>query len=481
MQETGMAEPDDDFPLPLSDFEFYVLRDESPEYPMVMILRIHLEGAVHEEPFRDALQFTLRSNPLLQSIVRENHNGPQWHLLRDSPLPLSVKHYPGEEPPLACESQPIDIHKVAGVQFELRRCKARSVLICHFHHACVDGLGAIRFLSDVFAVYARTTATTDADRPKVQLPTPETLLHRGVIPQISRTGGKKVSWTEWIKGPLRFLTGKVYKIAANDNHQPSEESNENVLHTTVLPRSVQKRLKKLAAASQVSTNDLCMMVYLRQLAWWTRADPSARDHDLFRILMPVSTRTADHDNISACNMISYVFQPIRRRDCRNPVSLLNTIHRRSSQMINGNEGAVVLKLFSLLRRVPGLFRVSRRFQSTFATAVLANVGELKRVFGTRFPLQKGRIIAGNVVIDRIDGIAPLRKNTNIVVSFGSYGGEMILNLRANPTVFSSSDAEQFLQQIRERLTMMAEAMSLTAVETASTTLSTQHSVDDIAA
>ena len=130
-----MGAPDDIFPLPLSDFEFYSLRDETPEYPMVMILRLHLDGAVDEFAFRQALKSTLTDNPLLRSIVREHANGPHWHTLESPPLPLQIVQFAEDDPPDECRPEHIDIRKEPGVRFELRRGPERSVLVCHLHHA----------------------------------------------------------------------------------------------------------------------------------------------------------------------------------------------------------------------------------------------------------------------------------------------------------------------------------------------------------
>lgn len=460
------------FPLKLSDFEFYMLRDETPEHPMVMVLRIHLEGAVNESAFREALVATLDENPLLRSTVQEQHGVSCWQLSEQTKVPLRVVSCPGEQPPTGCPVVRIDLRQQTGAQFELRRCSGRSVLVCYFHHACVDGLGAIRFLADVFARYGRATAAADEERPTLRVTDPAQLAQRGVIPELRRKGGASVSWSEWLKGPLRFLTGKVFTIRAKNDGFQREAGCDNVLHTAVLPRSLQKQLKRLAASRQVSTNDLCMMAYCQQLAQWTATDGGVRGSDMFRVLMPISTRTVEHDRISAANMISYVFQNVRRRDCRNPEALLRKIHRRSTEMIHGNEGAVLLRILALLRRVPGLFRLTRRFQSSFATAVLANVGELKRVFATRFPLRRGRVVAGNLLIQRIDGIAPLRQNTNVAVSFGSYAGELILNLRAHPSVMTSGEAERFLDQLVARLKRISQTQSLSV--SAETELSSEN-------
>ena len=459
-----MPGPDDHFPLDLSDFEYYAYRDETVENPMVMVLRWHIEGTLDVAAFRTSLTETLTHHPLLRSVIDQTGQRWQWRLLDDHQPRLACTWHEGEHPPMDCPAAQLDLTREAGGRFELRICSHRSVLVAYLHHACVDGVGGIRLLADVFAQYGQKTATADAERPELQLPDPDVLPTRGAIPEFGSQGGEKKKWTEWLRGPSRFLLGRNYCIKARDQQRPRRVEDRSVLQTVVLPRPIVLQLKRLAAIRQVSTNDLCMMVYLQQISHWTQTDPTARDNDLFRILMPVSMRIPEHDRISAANVLSYVFQPFRRRDCRNPEALLAAIHHRSTEMLHSNEGAVLLRLFSLVRRVPGLYWLSKKLQPSFATAVLANVGELKRVFGNRFPLKKGRVVAGNVVIQRIDGIAPLRKNTNVVVSFGGYAGELILNLRADPDVMTVVESETFLNQIVARLTTLAETQSLTGVE-----------------
>ena len=455
-----MTEPHDIFPLDLSDFEYYACRDETVEAPMVMVLRIHIEGSLDVPAFREALRSTLWHHPLLRSVIRLDDRQMQWRLLDHHEPQLHCTCHEGEQPPMGCHPPYMDLTFEAGARFELRSCAERSVLIAYLHHACVDGIGGIRFLADVFALYGQQTAESDEERPDVQFPDPAALLQRGVVPKL---GGKGKKWTEWLHGPGRFLLGRNYCIKPRSIRRTPVDESHSMLQTAVLPRSTVVQLRRCAAARRVSTNDLCMLAYLQQIAFWTQSDQSAHGNDLFRILMPVSMRTPQHDRVSAANVLSYVFQPFRRCDCSDSETLLTAIHHRSAEMINNNEGAVVLRLFAFVRQIPGLFWLSKKLQPSCATAVLANVGDLKRVFENRFPLKKGRIVAGNVVIQRIDGIAPLRKHTNVVISFGGYAGELILNLRACPGVMSADEAELFLKQVVSRLTTFAETQSLTGV------------------
>ena len=455
-----MTDSDKLLPIDLTDFEYYTYVDDTPDHPMVMILRIHLEGSVDITAFSASLQTAVDHHPLLRSVISRSGRKLSWEIAESHEPSLTVSRFDDDSPPLDCPVIRFELTKEAGARFELRVCPNRSVLIAYFHHACVDGVGAIRFMADVFAEYGNLKAADDTERPELTRPDPDVLALRGACPELSHEAGNGKPWKEWLRGPSRFLLGRNYKIIGRPDQRERKSSPANVRHTSVLPRATVRRLRKLATARQVSTNDICMMVYLQQLAQWTQQHPRARDLDLFRVLMPVSMRTADHDRISAANVLSYVFQPFYRRDCRNAEALLSTIHRRTTEMIHGNEGTVLLKLFGLVRRVPGLLRISKWLQPSFATAVLANVGDLKRIFANRFPMKKGRVVAGNVVIQRIDGIAPLRKNTNVAISFGAYGGELILNLRADPSAFSEAEAVEFLREVTERLTNIADSQTL---------------------
>jgi hypothetical protein len=94
-------------------------------------------------------------------------------------------------------------------------------------------------------------------------------------------------------------------------------------------------------------------------------------------------------------------------------------------------------------------------KSVFCTMVLANVGDVRRRFSGRFPLDKGRWVAGNVVIEQIHGVAPVRPNTRAAMSIGEYAGDLSISLRADGLVLNASDSEQFLNEFLERLQTLA--------------------------
>ena len=262
----------------------------------------------------------------------------------------------------------------------------------------------------------------------------------------------------------RVVCQKSYRVRTLDVPAPAAATTDrkNILHTQCLPRSVVKNLKKVAGGLNVSLNDLCLAAYLQQLAEYTEQDPHAKASDKFRILIPISMRTLEHDQISAANVLSYAFPQRRRDQITAADDFVRTVSEERQQILNENVGATLLESFMVTQRVPGLYAISQWVQQDYATAVLANVGEVKRLFGNGFPLQRGRVLAGDVLIRRLDGIAPLRKNTNVAVSFGAYGGELILNLRQDPQFISDEQAVRFLATLCERLTAIGTCLLYTS-------------------
>lgn len=455
-----MSQHDDLFPLKLSDFETYAFRDDSRMHPMVIVLRTSFEGCLDSTTFLGALQQTLSENPLLRCRVDASGWLEKWRLIEDFTPQIDVIRCDEEFPSDHCEPRYLDLTKSSGVQFELRLCARRGCLISYFHHACVDGLGAIRFLGDVFARYGAQTAESEDQSPIVRSPDPSLLLLRN----------SKSRASHQLRAPLRHTIREACRLFFRHSYRmqvcaPQEAANskatqsgsqENIMHSRVLPRATLKALRQLSSARRATLNDLCLMAFIQQMAVWSEFNSQSGPDDLFRVLMPVSMRTPRHDDISAANVVSYVFHSYRRHQIQSAELLLEAVRSKSSQMLSRNEGAAMLHGFAVARRIPWISRLSRWIQPDFATAALSNVGEVRRIFQNRFPLKQGRAVAGNIVIHRVDGIAPVRENTNLTVAFGTYGGELMMHLNRNIQVIDEATAESFLEDLCDRLYRMAD-------------------------
>ena len=285
-----MTSTADVFPLRLSNFEHYTFRDDSAEHPIVIVLRTPFEGCLYQSAFRQALKGTLLENPLLRAIVDDSGWCTKWRLLENYKPRLNTVSYDSDHPPLHCPLRKIDLRNEAGVEFDLRLCSERGVLITYLHHACVDGIGAIRFIGDLFARFGDLKAVSPDERPIVRRPNPQLLLARNTtkMPRNSRERRAPICHTLLEAGRLLFR--KSYTLLRKPTASPAAVGKQqiyDIVTSRVFPRTVLKRLRKVAESKGVTTNDLCMMVFLQQIARWSSSDPAARESDLFRILMPV--------------------------------------------------------------------------------------------------------------------------------------------------------------------------------------------------
>lgn len=446
------------FPLPLTDFEHYAFNDDSPEHPMVIVMRTQLEGPVEVGALQSAIRAALQENPLLHSTIDGSRWTLRWKQADHLEPSISIVDCGTDSPSLQCAPRRMDLTQQTGVQFELRHSVERSVLVAWFHHACVDGIGAIRFLGDVFAAYGRQTAAADQEQPTQRTIDHSLLLRRGTRRMPGDGRDRRAPLVHTLMETFRLFNRRAYRLLRQPpSLQPAANAaSPNIIQTRLLDRQVTRRLKRLASERGVTTNDLCMLVFLDELERWGPGNANCRRSDLFRVLMPVSMRNPEHDQISASNVLSYVFHSYRRHEIRDTNQLLANIHRKSHQMVTRNEGAAMLWGFAIARRIPGLFRLSRRVQPDFATTVLTNVGEVRRLFENRFPLKKGRAVAGNVVIQSVDGVAPVRENTNIAMAFGTYGGELIMHVSRNTRLFSEADVDELLDALVNRITGLTE-------------------------
>lgn len=144
------------FPLPLAPFEWYMLEDDRPDYPMTFSLRLRLSGRIRREVFEAALDEARGRHPLLCARIEHRpRRGPCWELADevspfldwdDAGVPL--RHPAGEA---------MDLTSEAGLRLWVRQDTGTASVILQFHHACCDGLGGLQFAGDLLAAYGIRT------------------------------------------------------------------------------------------------------------------------------------------------------------------------------------------------------------------------------------------------------------------------------------------------------------------------------------
>ena len=164
--------PSDLFPLRLSDFEYYMFRDDRPSHPMVFLMLVEVTGVLRESAFRESVRELLTSQPLLACNI-VNIRGDWFWMPTSNPSEQDLIDWQDVSSDSAARFTPavrrIDIGTSHGIHLEVRSAPDRSVMAMHVHHACCDGIGAIQLIGELFARPAPARAagsTTSAWRPR---------------------------------------------------------------------------------------------------------------------------------------------------------------------------------------------------------------------------------------------------------------------------------------------------------------------------
>jgi hypothetical protein len=246
--------------------------------------------------------------------------------------------------------------------------------------------------------------------------------------------------------------------------QSRPEKPHTAIQSAILTKDTHRALRAVAAQQNVSINDLFVREMMLLIRSWNRRGGLRFGWRWIRIAMPLSMRTSLHENMSAANVVSYALITRREIDCEDPRELLQSIHAQTSDVLYNREGIVCLKLFRILRKIPGAMRAFLSFKTVLSTLVLANVGDVRRRFGGRFPLSKGRWIAGNVLVEQIHGVAPVRPNTRASMSIGDYAGELSISLRTDEHVINAEHSQEFLCEFVCRLQDLVQAAGVPATD-----------------
>jgi len=225
--------------------------------------------------------------------------------------------------------------------------------------------------------------------------------------------------------------------------------------TEVLDRTTLKMLNRFASNNDVNLNSLLLREMFLTLKDWNEAFGEMKENQWLRLGMPLNMRMHEHGNIPACNMVSIMFIPRTAEDCLDEEKLLLSIQTQTLKNLHNRLGNLVLAGIRRARKVPGLLGFVLKSKRPFATAMLANVGEMRKHFGAEFPHTQGKCIAGNVVIEQVNGVAPIRNGTRMSVSLGVYGREMVINMKCDPKYFSQSQSEDLLSLYVQRLRKLA--------------------------
>jgi NRPS condensation-like uncharacterized protein len=455
------------FPLPLSDFEYYMLVDDRPSHPMVFVMAARLSGAFQQEALQEALNELIQCHPFLNCRVTQiPGSGWCWTPLTKGSIvasPVSggrIEWTDVDEAAVADflpQVRSMDLTSEAGLQIVVRASPTTARLFLFIHHACCDGIGGTQILGELLARYGQKTAAAGDRRPVFDEPRVELLRERENYDAGDATVERHRKSLRKTAGKIsRLLLRKPVLLAVSAGPLSADEASPNpAILEAVISKAEHRKLRAVAAGYGVSVNDLFIGQFLLHIRRWNSERNTGSDRSWIRLSIPVSMRTRVHDQMPVANVVSYAFVTRRQRECDDMDSLLKSIHRQTGDVVFNREGIVCLKIFRVLRKFPQGMKMFLGLKSCLSTAVLANIGDIRRRFGGRFPLKSGKWVAGNVLVEHMSGVAPVRPNTRAAVSIGEYAGELSISLRTDAAAINLADSQRFLREFVEALEQLA--------------------------
>jgi hypothetical protein len=387
---------------------------------------------------------------LLRAIVDRSRPAKAcWRPARSGPV---VDWGRRGEPRTCPDSEAIDLTRIPGLRIWCRADSARTEITFLFHHACCDGIGAMRFIGDVLATYG--TLTADAGRQPVLEPIePTSIAQRWRVavktPEpISRLQAIRAT----LKETLRWLTRHPTPLASPRRPpQASENAPFPRIRRYTFSVDDSVRLRRWATSQSATLNDLLLRDMFLAIVEWNRRQRPGDPQRWIRINMPTSMRDRSHDPMPAANLMSYAFLTRRPSACRDPQELLRGISWETGVVKRWNLGHFFLAGVSFVFRSPLLTWLAFGWNRCFATVVLTNMGEASRRLGARFPRDAGRLCVGNLRMDEVYGVPPIRRKTHAGFAITMYAGRLTVSLRWDPAKFDTLGADELLNCYVDRL------------------------------
>jgi hypothetical protein len=325
-------------------------------------------------------------------------------------------------------------------------------LLIQLHHACCDGIATLQFIGDLLALYAEEQQGLAPGAILEELPT-ERLRDRAAVdvgtssPTPWYAGLRDLWVTARVWGRLLLRTCcSLAPPDRRDTRRDAETSRvsprEFLTFETHLLTAVQTlQLKKAAAARSVTPNDLLLRDAFVTIRQWNES-AGMPHRGACRINMPVYVRSRNAPTIPASNGIGFAFVTITPKG-RSDDWILDEVHVQTQQIKHWKLALYFLGGLATAIKRPRLVRRVLDRKRPLATMVLSNLAQVL----TTSPLPRladGRLICGNVVLEHVAGVPPVRPLTSASMVVMEYAGRLAIALRCDTHTFRPRDTHALL-------------------------------------
>jgi len=443
------------FPLHLTPLESFFWFDDRSSHPMAFVIQMRLIGQVTRVALEQALLEALARHPLLQATVAR---AKRRHLCWVASSMLPAMDWGSANDPVTCPNgERINLRREVGLRIWIRQGEAEANLTLQFHHACCDGIGAYRFIADWFALYGQATAL-GSNSPELQPIDLRLLRERKMrsTDKAYRNLEKEVSSRSWEDYRFHFSwRNRPHKLdRPTTSSRPALKSQFPAIYSYHFTREEHDRLRSTALQAGATVNDVLMAELFRTSVLWNQKQGTKNPNQLVRIMVPTDLRDTDDYCMPATNIVGFVFLSREGHECLDVDTLLPQLSQESLRFQQQRTGA---RFIDTLVAATDFSKWFLPFllagETCIATAVLSNVGDPSKRFTARFPRIGGRVVMGNLVLEEITGVPPMRPGTRVTFSIFSYLRQLTISVRCDPRYFGMDDTKAlthlYVDQLRK--------------------------------
>ena len=436
--------------LPVETFEQFMLAGDSPEFPMSFVFEFELAGRMDLSRLNSAISLCAAHHPLLFSVIDEERKN--WRFDRELIPP--VKSVTGGYH----DELRIDLRREGGLRVVVSESNSTPHKIGFiFHHACVDGLGALQFVKDLAEAYesGESSKLESGSSPGDSIQYLRRYRNSG--------GGNRflhvLRWPIDAVGMLWALEMVLNRPVAIEPEVPIGSRNDRAVGdgkvtrhcssvniSRVLTPEQSATVKQQCKAAGQSLNDRMMESFFRAIEEWNARFHPANSGGLIRLMIPMSLRRRPSE--SAANMVAMVNFDRKAGRWRSPNWFRRILKLEMLAVKTIRAGVTANRYLQLQKLFLGRWPMQTDRSRCYASCVVSNLGDLAAAFGQK----PGEAIKfGPVPVNRFQVIALLRPHSNVFFCLFSHLGRLNLNVTFNSNVLTGEQVEFLLDAGVRRL------------------------------
>jgi hypothetical protein len=425
--------------LPLTAFEELLFWEDRPAYPCSCFARFQFSGRFDHEAFESALRCVMPRHPLLTARLEMRGRRPFWRMQPDAVPEIQWLSGPTGQSLPAARHQ--DLRKEIGLGLFVVENSDSCDVTAQFHHACCDGVGIQALVSDLLVTYALGKGARSG---RLRLPKldPDRLARRGTY---GLTLWKLVKMLPGqilgLPGAGRFFSRSPspllpHRALPDDDALPAGFP---ATRTHTFTRGETTALSKAAQRLNVTVNDLLVRDVYLTLGEWRARHSVGDDDDWLRMMVPMNLRAAQDRLLPAANVVGSVFLDRRGRDFAHTGQLLAGIAHELQLIKDHRLSLIFIYGLHVLNSVPGGLRRIARGDRCMLSIIFSNLG--RPLLRCPLPRENGRLVAGDVTLERIDGTVPLPPYNCATFTAMEYAHRLSMTLHHDPRVVDTAQAD----------------------------------------